>query len=114
MVEWSKATDCNSVITAGSNPAPTSTLNTFIMETNNLTPDENLKEPIYFNKDEEPAKVRNTVEAPGIDSGDSIVHPDYIPDEELAETGAGVIAVLFASLALLIIVAIIFCSIYFK
>ena len=114
MVEWSKATDCNSVITAGSNPAPTSTLNTFIMETNNLTPDENLKEPIYFNKDEEPIKIYDTADASGIASGDSIVHPDYIPDEELAETGAGVIAVLFASLALMIIVAILFCSIYFK
>lgn len=32
MVEWSKATDCNSVITAGSNPAPTSTKTFYFME----------------------------------------------------------------------------------
>lgn len=31
MVEWTKATDCNSVFTAGSNPAPTSTLNSEAM-----------------------------------------------------------------------------------
>lgn len=83
------------------------------METNNLTPDENLKEPIYFNKDEEPIKIYDTVEAPGVTFGDAIVHPDYIPDDDFPETGS-VIVYLFVCLGVLAAIAIIFCLIYFN
>ena len=72
MVEWPKATDCNSVFTVGSNPTPTSTLSTFIMK-------------------EKPKTIHFTDEP---DNG--IVHPDYIPEEEFAETGAVVVYCMLA------------------
>ena len=61
---------------------------------NNLTPDENLKNPIGYNPDEEPIKIYDAVEAPGIIFGDAI------PDEEIAESGATVIVFLFTALFL--------------
>jgi len=84
------------------------------METNNLTPDENLKEPIYFNKDEEPIKFCEAEESPVLDTGDDIIHPDYIPNDNLSETEKGVFSLLFDILALLVIAAILFCSIHFR
>ena len=66
---------------------------------NNLTPDENLKNPIRYNPGEEPIKIYgnsrdtyDTVEAPGIIFGDAI------SNEELAESGATVIVFLFTAL----------------
>lgn len=83
------------------------------METNNLTPDENLKERLGFNEDEEPVKICNTVEAPGIFFGEPIVHPDFIPDDDFPDSGS-VIVYLFVCIGILIVIATIFCSIYFK
>lgn len=78
------------------------------METNNLTPDENLKRRIYFDENTSTVEMFDTVEAPGIIFGDSI------PDDEVAETGAGVIVLLFASIFILAVAAILFCIMYFK
>lgn len=62
------------------------------METNNLTPDENLKSPLNYNPNEDPIRIYDTVEAPGIVFGDAI------SDEGLAGNGAFVIALLFTVL----------------
>lgn len=83
------------------------------METNNLTPDENLKNPIYFNKDEEPIKIYNTVEATGISFGGCADYPDSTPEEDMAETGC-LVLFLFACLCVLAVLAVIFCLIYFN
>ena len=67
------------------------------METNNLTPDENLKSPPNYNLNEDHFRVYDTVEAPGIVFGDAI------SDEGLAGNGASVIALLFTALFAVIV-----------
>lgn len=66
------------------------------MKTNNLTPDENLKNPPNYNPDEEPIKFYDRVEAPGIIFGYAT------SDEELSESGA-IIVYLFTTIFILVI-----------
>ena len=82
------------------------------MELNNMTPDDNLKNKIYFEED-----------------CDEIIHPDYrrmmnggteegfaygedMSDEDYAECGAGVIVLLFSSLIIIGIIAFLFYEAY--
>lgn len=67
------------------------------METNNLTPDENLKNPLNYNPQEEPIKIYDRVEAPGIAFGDNF------NDDELDENRAIIIILLFTALFLVIV-----------
>ena len=67
------------------------------MEMNNLTPDENLKNPPNYQPEEDPVRIYDRVEAPGIVFGDAI------SDEELAENGASVIVFLFTALFVVVI-----------
>lgn len=67
------------------------------METNNLTPDENLKNPPNYNPQEEPIKIYDRVEAPGIAFGDNF------NDDELDENRAIIIILLFTALFLAIV-----------
>lgn len=48
------------------------------------------------------------------DPDTGIVHPDFISGDESAGTGAGVIAVLIISIALLAVIAVLFCLTYYK
>lgn len=67
------------------------------METNNLTPDENLKNPPNYNPQEGPIKIYDRVEAPGIAFGDTF------NDDELDENRAIIIILLFTALFLAIV-----------
>ena len=111
MVEWSKATDCNSVITAGSNPAPTSTLNAFIMEEKNITPDKNLKyQPdVYEDYDEiiHPY-YRNLLYD---DPNTGFVYGDFITDDEPTKKRMRAMLIAFTAVfALLFILLYTICS----
>ena len=97
------------------------------METNNLTPSEKLKRRIYFKPDVDsnrPSDVinqapeANTLHNLDDDNLDDIqegpvVYGDRISDEEFNFSGAAIIY-LFTYLALLSIIAIIFCFTYYK
>lgn len=92
------------------------------METNNLTPDENLKNPIYFNKEGEPISTTDAIETTpdgntlhSLDNTreDPVVYGEMLSDEEFSFSGAAIIY-LFTYLALLSIIAIVFCLTYYK
>ena len=72
------------------------------METNNLTPDENLKNPPNYNPQEEPIKIYDRAEAPGISSVDTF------NDDELDENRAIIIILLFTALFLAIVVLLLY------
>ena len=92
------------------------------METNNLTPSEKLKRRIYFTKDGGPNSTAdvtdatpdgNTLHALDNTQEDPVVYGETLSDEEFSFTGAAIIY-LFTYLALLSIIAIVFCLTYYK
>lgn len=48
------------------------------------------------------------------DPDTGIVHPDYIPGDDPSEAGAGAVPVLIISIALLAVIATLFCLTYYK
>lgn len=94
MVEWPKATDCNPVITAGSNPAPTSIFKSFfIMKKLRTKPSDDFDEITH-------PEFRDLLNGESADVTDFSCEST---DEDLPETGA-VIVYLFVSLALVAII----------
>lgn len=83
------------------------------METNNLTPDENLKSPTGCNPNKDYNEIIHPDSRPdsdGIDDDEIIIYGDPMSDEEI-EAAGGIIVFTFVAL-LLVILALLFISIF--